>query len=306
MELQYKRYQNYLGKNYSFLKEASRLPIMARLKYISILCGMDYATPYAYHILFYISRLDHSMDTAKITYRLTKSKREALIALFHDACTPVFSHVIDYVNGDFLRQESTEEKQEEIILSSKELQEYLKNEGISVYDLIDFKSHSIVDYKRPHLCADRISNTLCSGFNLGGNVDFETSKLVIDHLALFKNEEGKLEIGFSSSEAADAFLEINERINQITHSSVDHYMMLLLAKIVKHLLDHRYLTEMDLYTKEEFEVMMLIEEWSKVDETLRTFWYEFKHKKVFPEDIKLNVKDRIVRPIVLGKRYNGK
>ncbi len=306
MEKSYKRYQDYLGGNPSFLEEASHLPLMERLRYISILCGMDYATPYAYSILFYISRLDHSLDTAKITYRLTKNKKETLVAFFHDATIPVFSHVIDYMNGDFIKQESTEAKQEEILCSSKELKAFLKREGVSVYDLIDFKRHTIVDYKRPHLCADRISNTICSGFNLSGGIDFEKSKTIIDHLALFQNEEGKLEIGFTSNEAAQLFLEVNEKFNELTHSSVDHYMMLLLAKIVKYLLESRYLNELDLYKKEEIEVIMLIEEWSKTDDVLKKLWNEFKYKKEFPQNLELTVKERVVTPIVLGKRYHGR
>lgn len=49
------------------------------------------------------------MTVALLTYKLTNDKVATLAGLFHDIATPCFSHVIDYMNGDYENQESTEE-----------------------------------------------------------------------------------------------------------------------------------------------------------------------------------------------------
>ena len=47
--------------------------------------------------------------------------------LFHDIATPVFKHCIDFMNGDSENQESTEEKTESILRSSKKLKQLLQH-----------------------------------------------------------------------------------------------------------------------------------------------------------------------------------
>ena len=77
-------YQKYLGTIPEFLNKYLELDIMKRLKDISLLCGMEYASPYAYDFKFYISRFDHSLNVALITWRLNHCKTQTLAALFHD------------------------------------------------------------------------------------------------------------------------------------------------------------------------------------------------------------------------------
>ena len=103
-------YKESLGDTPEFLKKYLDLDIVKRLKGISLLCGMDYASKYAYDFKCYISRYDHSLDVALIVWKLTHDKKATLAGLFHDISTPVFSHVIDYMNKDYIKQESTEEK----------------------------------------------------------------------------------------------------------------------------------------------------------------------------------------------------
>lgn len=163
--------KNYWG-NSSFLEKYLELPILTRLKDISLLCGMDYASSYAYDFSFYVSRFDHSLHVALWTWKLTGDKKATLAALFHDISTPVFSHVIDYMNGDFVKQESTEEKTAEILLDSKELQICLEEDEISMQDISDFKEYSIVDLPRPSMCADRLDNIITVGMTWVKQVDF--------------------------------------------------------------------------------------------------------------------------------------
>ena len=108
-------YINMLGDIPSFLNKYLDLKILKRLKKVGYFCGMDYGSKHIYDFGYKISRYDHSLTTALITWKFTKDKRQTLLALFHDVSTPCFSHVIDYMNEDYEKQESTEEYTEEII-----------------------------------------------------------------------------------------------------------------------------------------------------------------------------------------------
>lgn len=59
-----------------------------------------------------ITRYDHSLTFALLTWKCTKDKKATLAGMFHDIATPCFSHVIDYMNKDYENQESTEENTE--------------------------------------------------------------------------------------------------------------------------------------------------------------------------------------------------
>ena len=109
----------YIGDIPEFLIKYLDLDILVRLKDIGYFCGMDYASKDIYNFALKISRFDHSLSTALITWRYTKDKKATIAALFHDIATPIFSHVIDYMNEDFLEQESTEVKTLDILSSSK-------------------------------------------------------------------------------------------------------------------------------------------------------------------------------------------
>ena len=96
-----------------FLIKYLSVPSLVRLKKIGYFCGMDYASKDVYDFQEVISRYDHSLTVALLTWKLTKNRIKTLAALFHDISTPCFSHVIDYMNKDYANQESTEEKTEE-------------------------------------------------------------------------------------------------------------------------------------------------------------------------------------------------
>lgn len=106
-----------------FLEKYLNVPSLIRLKNISYLCGMDYASKDIYDFKENISRYDHSLTVALLTWKFTNDKLSTLAGLFHDIATPCFSHTIDYMNKDYETQESTEEYTEEIIKNDKILLE---------------------------------------------------------------------------------------------------------------------------------------------------------------------------------------
>ena len=140
-----------------------RVPSLIRLKNVGYFCGMDYASKEIYNFSGYVSRYDHSLSVALITWMCTEDKSATLAALFHDISTPCFSHVIDYMNNDYIEQESTEQYIKDILDKDEHLLEYLKEDGILLEEIIDFKKYTIVDNNRPKLCADRLDGVILTG-----------------------------------------------------------------------------------------------------------------------------------------------
>ena len=136
---------------------------MQRLKDISIAPGTDY-TKLCNNRMFY-SRLEHSVGVSLIVWNFTKDKKQALAGLFHDIANPAFSHCIDFLHGDYEKQESTEELTTDIIKSSKYIMSRLKRDNILLEEVDDYKIYPIADNDTPQLSADRLEYTFSNGFS---------------------------------------------------------------------------------------------------------------------------------------------
>lgn len=299
---EYEIYKKSLGTIPAFLEKYLELDIVQRLKGISLLCGMDYASRVAYDFDYYISRYDHSLNVALITWNLTHDKTQTLAALFHDISTPVFSHVIDYLNNDYVKQESTEEKTLEILNSSWELKKLLHEDDIKFEDICDFKKYSVVDLDRPSLCADRIDGTISSGINWTKTINGTEAATMINNLMLTKNENGIDEIAFKDEESAVAFTSLNDTVNRVSHSNVDNYMMNLLSDIVKLAIELKITDYESLFYITEEEFIQCLEDNLDLSEDLRMKWNLFKNIKEFPEMEFPKVKNKVINPLVVDKR----
>lgn len=302
MSSDYKVYQQHLGSIPEFLKPYLELDILKRLQDISLLCGMDYASPHAYNFAFYVSRFDHSLNVALITWKLTKDKKATLAALFHDISTPVFSHVIDYMNGDTVNQESTEEKTEEILRSSKELEKLLEKDGISIDDIHDFKKYSIVDLDRPHMCADRLDNIITVGMAWVQKLTSKDAINIINATTKSINEDGVEEISFTDRAIAEYIKLINDYINELTHTNNDTYMMLLVSNLIKRCIELNILEYDQLFLIGEHECLSIIESNLGKDEEIDHLYDLFKNISEFPIIEQPPIRNKIVNPLVLNKR----
>lgn len=299
----YQKYQEYLGPVPVWLEKYLKLDILIRLKDISVLCGMDYASKHAYDFAFYISRFDHSLNVALITWRLTNDKKATLAALTHDVASPVFSHVIDYMNGDYLNQESTEEKTEQILRESVELRKCLELDEINIEDILDFKKYSVVDLDRPSLCADRLENNIGVGMCWVKELTIADAIRILSDVYVTKNENGVEEISFKTYDIALYFKVINDTINALTHTNEDTYMMMLLASIVERVIKLGIIRYDDLFLMGEHEMMEIIE--SHLDDPeLSSKWDLFKNIQEFPTITQPAIKNKILSPLVLGKRID--
>lgn len=286
----------------SFLIKYLKSPSLLRLRNVGYFCGMDYASKDIYNFSEYISRYDHSLTVSLIVYKLTNNMKMALAALFHDIATPCFSHVIDYMNGDYEKQESTEEYTEYILRSDSYLINCLKEDNIDIDDIIDFKKYTVVDNDRPKVCADRIDGVILTGFDWVKNVSKEDIRRIIQDMTVFKNEFDEDEIGFKSYDIAKKVLEISRSIDVYCHSKEDNYMMQLLAKITKLAISKGLITYEELYSYDERELFELLKDIK--DKELMLLLNEFQNKKKddIPDIDLPKVKVRSLNPLVNSKR----
>lgn len=285
-----------------FLNKYLTLSSLNRLKEVGYFCGMDYASSNIYNFKEYISRYMHSLSTSLLVYYLTKDKRCTLQALFHDISTPVFSHVIDYMNKDYIYQETTEEFTELILKSDKKLLEYLELDKIPLDNLVNFKFSTIVDSPRPKMCADRLDGIILNGSYWTKTLNEKDIFNIIKSTELYINEESIPEIGFNNITAYNKVVETNDLTNIEMHSNYDNYMMELLANITRHLINKEYIKYEDLYFLTENKIFELIN--NIEDKEIKEYIFLFKNIK--KEEIPLvkqeEIKERKLKPLLNGKR----
>ncbi len=295
-------YKELLGyKDCSFLDSYLNDSMLLRLKGIGYFCGMDYASKNIYDFSEYISRYDHSITVALIVNRLTNDKIMTLAGLYHDIASPCFSHVIDYMNKDYLKQESTEEYTEKLLKKDDYLIDLLKKDNINLNDIIEFKRYSIVDNNRPLVCADRIDGVVLNSIGWLKNISKEDIKNIVNALTLYKNEYNEDEIGFNNYDIALLFQTLNDKINAQMHTKEDIYMMELLARIVKLSISRGVIVYDDLYRFSEKSLLDYIK--TKADSKTASLLFQFE--TICSKDIKnsnIMVKNRCVNPLYKGKR----
>ena len=285
-----------------FLMKYLKSPSLLRLKKIGYFCGMDYASKSVYDFGEYVSRYDHSLSVALIVYKYTKSKKATIAGLFHDVATPCFSHVIDYMNEDYANQESTEEYTEYVLKNDKYLKKCLKKDKIDINDIVDFKKYSIVDNKRPKLCADRIDGVILTGLYWTKNINKDDLKVIVNDLAVYNNEDKEQELGFKTLKIAKKVIEVSESIDIICHSNEDNYMMQLLADMTKYAIKNGYIKYEDLYILDEEYLFNIF---NKIDS--KEFVEDYsKFKSIDISEIPVinlpYIKKRDLNPLVMGRR----
>ena len=293
----YNEYLNSICKIPRFLNKYLEVPSLVRLKNIGYFCGMDYASKEVYDFRELITRYDHSLTVALLTWRFTHDKKATIAGLFHDVATPCFAHVIDYMNKDYANQESTEEYTEEIIKNDKELRRCLRIDKLKYSDICDFKEFSIVDNKRPKLCADRYDGLILTGYNWTKSIELSDILEFTDNLCLHMNEDNILELGFKDRNICSRVLKVSDEIDLICHSNEDNYMMELLADITRITISKNIIEYKDLYYLTEVELFDKIRN-SDDDELLKLLdkFYNIKASEI-PDTIMIDVKKRDLNPL---------
>lgn len=282
-----------------FLIKYLDTPCLKRLKKIGYFCGMDYASKNIYDFKEYITRYDHSLTVALLTWKCTHNKESTLAGLFHDISTPCFSHVIDYMNKDYENQESTEQYTEDILKNDKYLIECLKLDNINIENIINFKKYSIVDNERPKLCADRLDGVILTGMSWTKNIQSDDIDNILNDIDIYDNE-----IGFKTKEIANKVVEVSKSIDIYCHSNEDNYMMELLATITRYGINKGYITYKELYVSNEEDILNKLK--NTDDAELLTYINKFENitESEIPDISLKNVKTRDLNPLVEGERLN--
>lgn len=241
-----------------FLNEYIETPRMQKQAQISTTCGTIYSK--MFKNVFWYSSLDHSIGVALIIWNFTKDKKQTLAGLFHDIATPVFKHTIDFMNGDYETQESTEELTTDMIKESKEIMELLKRDGITVSEVDDYHKYPIADNDTPQLSSDRLEYTLAN--NLGVMFDYwqlEEIKEIYEDIEIQTNEEGIEELGFKTKSIAEKFVSGMRKLSAEYIENRTKFSMQFLADVMKKMSEKNLITIEDLYNLSEKQVIEKIE-----------------------------------------------
>ena len=240
-----------------FLIEYANVSEMQRLKGISMVSACEH-TKLIPHKFFH-TRYEHSIGVALIVWNFTKDKKQTIAGLYHDISTPSFSHVVDYLHGDYEKQESTEDLTKNVIKNSDEIMGLLKRDKISLEEVVDYHIYPIADNDSPRLAADRLEYTLSDGLVTQDAFTLESIERIYKDLIVLKNEDGEDEIGFRNLKIAEEYLE---RASIIWHlfsgNNENNMLMQFWTDILKEMAKENYITEKDLYRFSEKEIVDMI------------------------------------------------
>ena len=238
-----------------FLNDYINTPEMQRQGKISVSCGVFYTKMFD-DIDFWYSSLDHSVAVALIVWNFTKDKKQTLSGLLHDIATPVFKHCIDFMNGDYENQESTEELTTKIISESKEIMSLLERDGIKLEEVSDYHIYPIADNDTPKLSADRLEYTLSNGLGVRKKLwDLDEVSQIYKNIEIQKNEEGIEELGFKDKKNAEKFVKNMSQLSSLYIDNRTKLTMQFLADIMKKMSEKNLITKKDLYNLSEKEVI---------------------------------------------------
>ena len=275
-------------------------------QYISITCGTIYSD--LFESDFFFSTLDHSVAVALIVWHFTHDKKQTLSGLFHDIATPVFKHCVDFLNGDYMTQESTEDLTTNKIKNSKEISALLERDKINVEEVDNYHLYPIADNDTPKLSADRLEYSLSNALFTYRMLNHDSIKEIYDDIEIQLNEENEIELGFKTKRIARNFVKITSRLSIIYREDRTRYSMQLLADILKRLSNENKISKKDLYELKESDIINIIEN-SKYN-NIFNIWKNAKKVKISKEEPK-NVyyvhhgaKVRYIDPLFNGERIS--
>lgn len=287
-----------------FLQECARTPAVLRLRDVGMNCGCEYTSFPRFCGLKPYSRFDHSLGAALIIWHFTADPVQAVAGLLHDIATPAFAHMVDFMRGDYLKQEATEAGTADIIEASAELQAVLKKYGLCSTAVSDYHRYPIADNDSPGLSADRLEYTLGNSINYG----FCTGKRAegwYRDLIVGKNEKGQPELTFRTAEAAEDFALTALRCSEVYVSDEDRYSMQMLAELLRDAVSRGVITENDLYTTEPQIISRLLS-----DKAMAVGWSNFcAYREILRREQpgteenwrKISAKKRYIDPLVLHR-----
>ena len=290
-----------------WLNEYINTKEMLKQQYISVTCGTIYSD--LFESEFFYSSLDHGVAVALIIWHFTHDKKQTLSGLFHDIATPVFKHCVDFLNGDYMTQESTEDLTTKIIFESKEIMSLLNRDGILLEEVDDYHMYSIADNDTPKLSSDRLEYSLSNALLTYKLLNIDEIKEIYDDIEVGHDEAGIDELSFKTKSIARKFVKVTSRLSVIYREDRTRYSMQFLADIMKCLNEDGKVTRDALYKLKESEIIKIIEN-SKYKDIYK-IWKDSKKVKISDKEpdnvyyVKHGAKVRYINPLVNGKRISN-
>ena len=287
-----------------FIARLAETPPMRRLGKVGMNCGCEYVALHRDDMCRRYTRLEHSVGVALIVWHFTQDAKQAIAGLFHDISTPAFAHVVDFLNGDHLTQESTENRTSEMIDGSPEIQAILSELGLTTADVCDYHLYPIADNASPRLSADRLEYTF-GNFIQYGVCGTEEIEKYYNALYAGTNKHGQPEIIFTDPDIAEEFALHSMKTSYVYISDSDRFTMQYLAEILKDAILGGTMKTDDLYTTEEHVIRKL-----KKCRITGHMWYTYtkikgvqRTSEPVPDAfcVKVNAKRRYLDPYVMGK-----
>ena len=303
-----KEYFKVLSPDYpEWMNEYINTKELLQQQYVSVTCGKIYAKMFKLKHDF--SSLEHSIAVALIIWNFTHDKKQTLSGLFHDIATPAFKHCVDFLNGDYMTQESTEDETTYILKNSNEIMTLLKRDNIKLEEVCDYHLYPIADNDTPKLSADRLEYSLSNALFVYGIDTIDNIKIMYEDIEIQKDEEGTIELGFKTKKLARHFVKNTSYLSVGYRDDGTRFYMQLVADILKRLSDDTLITKNDLYSMKEKEVIDLILN-SKYGDIYRKVLDANKVKVSLdePKDVYYvhhGAKVRYIDPLVNGERISN-
>lgn len=297
-----KDYYSILSKDTpDFLVEYANVKEMKRLKGISMISACEHTKLIPYK--FFHTRYEHSLGVALIVWNFTRNKKQTIAGLYHDIATPSFSHVVDFLHGDYEKQETTENLTQKIIKNSEDIMRLLKRDNISVAEIEDYHIYPIADNDSPKLSADRLEYTLSDGLVTQNAFTLESIERIYNNLTILKNENSIEEIGFKYLKIAEEYIE---RANIMWHlfsgNNENNMVMQFWTDILKKMANMKYITEEDLYRYSEEEIVNKVKKCP--DKRIVKAFETFENAKEIGRS-ETEIKDKYCISIKTKKRYTN-
>ena len=278
---------------------------LLKQQYISVTCGKIYSK--LFNLNDY-SSLDHSIAVALIIWNFTHDKKQTISGLFHDIATPAFKHCIDFLNGDYMNQESTEEMTRTLIESSKDVMTLLKRDNIKIEEICDYHIYPIADNDTPHLAADRLEYSLSNDLIVFNSNNLEEIKEIYDDIEIQINENGTQELGFKTKKIARLFVKNTSRLSICYRDDATRFFMQAIADLLKKVSEDGLITKKDLYELKESEVIDIIKKskysdiYNKLTSSTKINISNEEPKGIYY--VKHGAKVRYIDPLFNGKRIS--
>lgn len=286
-----------------FLREFAGTPLLRRLRSVGMNCGCEYTSFPRFQNLQPYSRFDHSLGVALILWHFTGDMAQSLAGLFHDAATPVFSHVVDFLHGDHLCQESTEEGTADRIAGDGECCRLLEKYGLSLAQVADYHIYPLADNPSPALSADRLEYTLGNLYNYGF-ASLDTIRDFYTDLTIGTDEREEQELVFRTPALASAFAAAALKNAYVYVADEDRFAMESLALLLRKAMERDILTEWDLW-KTEPEVIRALQS----DPACSAEWVRYQsYSRLLRRDsrpgedgwLRIDAKKRWIDPLAIG------